>query len=141
MHALLFDCDGVLADTEPFGHLPAFNQMFKTFDLPVYWSDEEYGQWLKIGGGKERMASLLTAEFVEQAHLPTSYEDQRRKIAEWHKRKTEMYIEIVKSGRIPGRPGIARIVREALAANWKVAVCSTSAEESVLAILNHVAGT
>ena len=28
MPALIFDCDGVLADTERFGHLPAFNQMF-----------------------------------------------------------------------------------------------------------------
>ena len=28
MPALIFDCDGVLADTERYGHLPAFNQMF-----------------------------------------------------------------------------------------------------------------
>lgn len=27
--ALLFDCDGVLADTERDGHRPAFNQAFK----------------------------------------------------------------------------------------------------------------
>ena len=24
--ALIFDCDGVIADTERFGHLPAFNR-------------------------------------------------------------------------------------------------------------------
>ena len=28
MTALVFDCDGVLADTERHGHLPAFNQAF-----------------------------------------------------------------------------------------------------------------
>ena len=33
--ALVFDCDGVLADTERHGHLPAFNQMFAEFGLPV----------------------------------------------------------------------------------------------------------
>src|SRR5262249_6821397 len=38
------------------------------------------------------------------------------------------------------RPGVARIAREALAADWKVAVCSTSAVESVHAILEHVVG-
>jgi len=27
--ALIFDCDGVLGDTEQFGHLVAFNQMWK----------------------------------------------------------------------------------------------------------------
>ena len=64
--ALIFDCDGVIADTERFGHLPAFNQTFEEFGLPVRWSEEEYGVKLKIGGGKERMASLLTDEFVRQ---------------------------------------------------------------------------
>jgi beta-phosphoglucomutase-like phosphatase (HAD superfamily) len=28
-HALLLDCDGVLADTELDGHLPAFNEAFQ----------------------------------------------------------------------------------------------------------------
>ncbi|MEA2607565.1 MAG: hypothetical protein QOI00_2322, partial [Chloroflexota bacterium] len=29
MTTLIFDCDGVLADTERFGHLPAFNSAFR----------------------------------------------------------------------------------------------------------------
>jgi HAD superfamily hydrolase (TIGR01509 family) len=138
--AIIFDCDGVIADTERFGHLPAFNQTFKEFGLPVRWSEEEYGVKLKIGGGKERMASLLTDEFVREAHLPTDAEEQRNMLAAWHKRKTAIYQEIVNSGRLPGRPGIARIVAEAIANQWKLAVASTSAEESVLAILEHVVG-
>lgn len=139
-YTLIFDCDGVLADTERFGHLIAFNQMFAEFGLPVHWSEEEYGERLKIGGGKERMAALFTPDFVQKAHLPIRLEDQLQKIAEWHRRKTAIYIDIVKAGLIPGRPGIARIVREALAANWKVAISSTSTEESVRAILDHVVG-
>ena len=62
MTALIFDCDGVLADTERFGHLPAFNATFREFGLPVQWTESEYGELLRIGGGKERMASLLTPE-------------------------------------------------------------------------------
>ena len=31
MPALFFDCDGVLGDTERFGHLPAFNETFREF--------------------------------------------------------------------------------------------------------------
>ncbi len=140
VYTLLFDCDGVLAETERYGHLVAFNQMFAEFGLPVHWSDEEYAERLKIGGGKERMASLLTADFVQEAHLPTGLEDQRQKIAEWHERKTAIYIERVQAGLIPGRPGIARITRQALAANWQVAVCSTSAQEAVRTVLSHVVG-
>ncbi len=140
VNALIFDCDGVLADTERFGHLPAFNQTFEEFGLPVHWSEEDYAEKLKIGGGKERMASLLTDDFVRQTHLPTDEEGQRRVLAEWHKRKTALFKEIVANGHLPGRPGIGRIVDEAIAHNWKLAVASTSADESVRAILEHAVG-
>ena len=68
--ALVLDCDGVLADTERYGHLVAFNQTFEEFGLPVRWSVADYQQKVRIGGGKERMASLLTPEFVAAAGLP-----------------------------------------------------------------------
>jgi HAD superfamily hydrolase (TIGR01509 family) len=140
VNAIIFDCDGVIADTERFGHLPAFNQTFKEFGLPVQWSEEEYGVKLKIGGGKERMASLLADEFVREAQLPTDAGEQRDMLTAWHKRKTALFKEIVHSGLLPGRPGIARIVEAAIANQWKLAVASTSAEESVRAILEHVVG-
>jgi len=138
--ALIFDCDGVLADTERDGHLPAFNQMFEEFGLPVRWSEEEYGRKLAISGGKERMASLLTENFVRGAGLPTDPEGQRETVAEWHRRKTEIYTEMVAAGRLPGRPGVARIVAAALDAGWALVVASTSSEASVRAVLEHVVG-
>jgi len=139
--ALIFDCDGVLADTERDGHRPAFNETFAEAGLPVRWSDEEYGVKLRIGGGKERMASLLTDDFVRANGLPADAEGQKELLAGWHKRKTAIYKEMVRAGKLPGRPGIARIVDEALAAGWALAVASTSAEESVRAVLEHVVGT
>ena len=75
--ALILDCDGVLADTERLGHLPAFNRTFAEFGLPVRWSEEDYGIALRIGGGKERMAALLTPELVADAGLPADPEGQR----------------------------------------------------------------
>ena len=71
VNGLIFDCDGVLADTERYGHLPAFNQMFREFGIPVQWTPEEYGKKLAIGGGKERMMSIFTDEFVHEAGLPS----------------------------------------------------------------------
>ncbi len=47
---------------------------------------------------------------------------------------------MVRAGKLPARPGIARIVDEALAAGWTLAVASTSAEESVRAVLEHAVG-
>jgi dihydroxyacetone kinase phosphoprotein-dependent L subunit len=138
--ALVLDCDGVLADTERYGHLPAFNQTFAEFGLPVRWSAEQYQQKVRIGGGKERMASLLTPEFVAAAGLPADPAGQQEAVAAWHRRKTQIYAGLVASGAVPPRPGVARVVAEALAAGWLLAVASTSAEISVRATLERAVG-
>ena len=139
--ALILDCDGVIADTERFGHLVAFNQTFAEFGLPVRWSVAQYREKLLIGGGKERLASLLTPEFIVAAGLPADPEGQRAAVAAWHRRKTELYLDLVASGAVPPRPGIARLVAAALDAGWLVAVASTSAQASVTATLERAVGT
>lgn len=140
MPALIFDCDGVLADTERYGHLPAFNETFAAFGIPVHWSDAEYAQKVLIGGGKERMASLLTPEFVAANNLPADDAGQSAMLAEWHRYKTTAYTALVAGGAMPPRPGITRIVEEAADAGWQLAVASTSAEKSVRAVLEHAVG-
>lgn len=140
MSALIFDCDGVLADTERDGHRVAFNATFREFGLPVEWSEDEYAVKLQIAGGKERMASLLTPEFVRANGLPGDPEGQATELARWHKRKTAIYTELVEAGQLPTRPGVRRIIAAAQDAGWKLAVASTSAEPSVQAILERAAG-
>ncbi|MCF3961174.1 HAD-IA family hydrolase [Streptomyces fuscigenes] len=140
MPALVFDCDGVLADTERHGHLPAFNQTFAEFDLPVRWSDAEYAQLVKVGGGKERMRTLLTPGFLQRTGLPDDPAALDAEVARWHRRKTEIYTDIVASGVLPPRPGIRRIAEEAADAGWILAVASTSAERSVRSVLDLAAG-
>ncbi len=140
--ALIFDCDGVLGDTEQFGHLPAFNQMWKEMGVPWQWSVEEYGRKLKIGGGKERMLSLFREPAYRAAWpaAPTEEAAQKEMVAAWHRRKSAIYKEIILSGRIPPRSGVKRISEGALENGWTLAVASTSAEESVRAVLRHAMG-
>lgn len=140
MRTLIFDCDGTLADTERYGHLPAFNQTFREFGLPLEWSVEEYGRKLQIAGGKERMSSELTPDFVRASGLPEDPEALAAEVAKWHKRKTQIYTDMVAAGKLPPRPGITRIIHAAQDAGWKLAVASTSAEPSVRAILDGAAG-
>ncbi|MFD9221743.1 HAD-IA family hydrolase [Streptomyces sp. NPDC060064] len=140
MPALIFDCDGVLADTERDGHLPAFNETFEEFGLPVRWSDEEYAEKVKVGGGKERMRTLLTPDFVAAAGLPADPAALEEQVAGWHRRKTEIYTGIIRSGRIPPRPGVRRVAAEAHEAGWTLAVASTSAEASVRSVLELAMG-
>lgn len=141
MTALLLDCDGVLADTERYGHLPAFNATFERYDLSVRWDEATYGEKLVIGGGKERMASLFAAPaFAAEAGVPDDDEGRRALLARWHATKTERFTAMVADGDVPARPGVRRLVTDALADGWTVAVCSTSAEASVRAVLRSAVG-
>ncbi|MCX6376945.1 MAG: HAD-IA family hydrolase [Armatimonadetes bacterium] len=139
---LVFDCDGVLADTERFGHLPAFNQMWRELGVPWQWSADQYGEKLRIGGGKERMLSLFDdPEFLTAwPQAPSAAESRKEIVAAWHKKKTVLYKEIIASGKIPPRSGVKRLSEEALEQGWLLAVASTSAPESVEAVLRHAMG-
>lgn len=138
MSALVFDCDGVLADTELDGHLPAFNAVFAEVGLPVRWSVADYVELLRIGGGKERMAHGLDP--VLRSRGVTAAEEQASLIAGWHARKTEVYLSFVRSGKLPARPGVRRLAEEAASRGWRLAVASTSAEASVRAVLDAAMG-
>jgi HAD superfamily hydrolase (TIGR01509 family) len=139
MPALIFDCDGVLADTEVDGHLPAFNQAFVEARLPVWWDRAVYAEKLKIGGGKERIASVFTPELDKAVGVKTP-EERAAWIARLHLRKTALFTQRVDDGLLPARPGVRRLVNEALAHGWVVAIASTSAEASVQAVLRDVVG-
>jgi HAD superfamily hydrolase (TIGR01509 family) len=138
---LLYDCDGVLGDTEQYGHLPAFNQMWREFGVPWQWSVEEYGKKLKIGGGKERMSSLFTEpEFLAVFTPPATEQERKELVAAWHKRKSDICQEMVNSAKIPPRSGVRRLTEKALEGGWILGVASTSAQASVEAVLRHAMG-
>jgi HAD superfamily hydrolase (TIGR01509 family) len=135
MEALIFDCDGVLVDTERDGHRVAFNRAFVEMGLDVSWSVEEYRELLKIAGGKERMRFWFdTNGWPEQ--VPAKDE----LIMQLHLLKTRLFMELVEAGRLPLRPGIMRIVDEAVANRIRLAVCSTSNEKSVNLIVEKLLG-
>ena len=140
MSALIFDCDGVLADTERDGHLAAYNQTFAEFGLPLRWTEADYAVKRNIGGGKERLTSVLTPEFIRQTALPADPQAQQKIVSRWHHRKTQIFTGLVVDGAMPARPGIARIAAEALDRGWKLAVASTSASRSVHAVLRAAVG-
>lgn len=71
MRALIFDCDGVLAETERDGHRAAFNRMFAAEGLDFEWTEDDYASVLSVAGGKERLRRLCTDAFVERHGLPT----------------------------------------------------------------------
>nr|DAD30699.1 TPA_asm: hypothetical protein HUJ06_009550 [Nelumbo nucifera] len=107
--ALLFDCDGVLVDTEKDGHRISFNDTFTERELGVTWDVDLYGELLKIGGGKERMTSYFNKTgWPDKA--PKSEEERKEFIASLHKRKTELFMALIEKKLLPLRPGVAKLV-------------------------------
>lgn len=135
MQALIFDCDGVLVDTERDGHRVAFNEAFAALGLAREWSVERYGELLLTAGGKERMRRDF-----DETGWPESALDHDALIAGLHTAKTYIFMRLIESGRLPLRAGIARIVDEAIAAGIKLAVCSTSNERAVQAVVDVMLG-
>ncbi len=135
MEALIFDCDGVLVDTERDGHRVAFNMAFADKGIDIVWSIEEYKELLKVAGGKERMTY-----YFDTNGWPIHFDNRDELIINLHKQKTQFFMQLIESGTLPVRPGIKRIVDEAIGNNIKLAVCSTSNEKSVRLIVEHLLG-
>ena len=133
--AILFDCDGVLVDTERDGHRVAFNQAFAAKSLEVVWDVPLYGELLQIAGGKERMF-----HYFEQRGWPAGVTDRAKLIQELHHLKTDLFMRIVESGQLPLRSGVKRLVDQAITAGIQLAVCSTSNERAVTAIVETLLG-
>ena len=135
MKALIFDCDGVLVDTEVDGHRVAFNRAFAARGLDCQWSVELYGELLKVAGGKERMR-----HYFDMNRWPADVADRDAFIRDLHKSKTDLFMAIIRAGQLPLRPGVKRLVDEAIADGMAMAVCSTSNERAVNLVMDTMLG-
>lgn len=131
LRALIFDVDGTLAETERDGHLPAFNAAFTEHGLGWHWDATRYGRLLEITGGKERIR-YYAENFAPEVAASTNFAALIKKL---HLAKTAHYVDLVKQGQLPLRPGIARLINEARAAGIRLAIATTTSPENVEALL------
>ncbi len=136
LKALIFDVDGTLADTERDGHRVAFNQAFADAGLEWEWSVPLYGELLAVTGGKERIR-----HFIER-HSPSfqSPGPVDQFIADLHSRKTDHYLRLLREGKIPLRPGVARLLREVRDASITLAIATTTTPANVVYLLEASLG-
>ena len=132
--ALFFDMDGVIIDTEKDGHRVAFNAAFEEFGYQVHWEVDYYGELLKISGGKERMKHhLQTRGFGKDVH-PDEVDEL---IIKLHKRKTEIFVNLIESGNLQLRPGIYRLMKEANDHGVPICICTTANQKAAEAVAAH----
>jgi HAD superfamily hydrolase (TIGR01509 family) len=116
---VLFDLDGVLADTEPL-HWAAYREVL--LELGVDVGIEEYRhKFISRGGGPEYA--------VEAYRLPITADELRA-------RKLPRYLDRLRRG-VPPRPG-ARAALERLRGGWRTAVATNSVRTEVDLILGSL---
>eukprot|EP00854_Cymbomonas_tetramitiformis_P001854 gene1854-2526_t len=155
--ALLFDCDGVIVETEEL-HRQAYNGAFEAFELkiddkPVNWSVEYYEKLQNtVGGGKPKMkyhfnttvnvANLLGGVWPESnlGAAPNTPEAKDALIDALQDKKTEIYKVIVEEV-ATARPGVLELMDEGLARDdIAMGICSAATLAGFEKVVNSVVG-
>jgi len=137
LHALIFDVDGTLADTE-MAHLAAFNHAFGACGLDWHWDVDTYTQLLHISGGRERLAHYWKAHNAGTRAIDSgAIQDVMERV---HLEKTAAYEQAVQDGQVAMRPGVLSLIDSAAKAGLKLAIATTTSPVNIAALLRRAMG-
>lgn len=137
LHALIFDVDGTLADTE-MAHLAAFNHAFGVCGLDWHWDVETYTQLLHISGGRERLMHYWKARNAGTRAIDGgAIQDLIERL---HLEKTAAYEQAVQDGQVEMRPGVLNLIDSAANAGLKLAIATTTSPVNIAALLRRAIG-
>jgi len=152
-YALIFDCDGVIIETEEL-HRLAYNAAFKAAGLsiddePVQWSVEYYDILQNtVGGGKGKMfyhfrnttGAFPTFLDGDVKPAPVGEDEEQALVDRLQAHKTELYKDLIAEKATP-RPGVIELMDEAMNdPKIAVGVCSASTKEAVTKVLDVTLG-
>ena len=141
MKALLFDVDGTIADTEALGHRPAYNRAFRELGLSFRWGPKLYRKLLKQPGGRERLKYYFQHY---QPELGTHQQEAQANLDAWvgrvHELKSHYFRSYMRRGRVPLRPGVARLMREARIAGLQLAIVTNASRKTLNPVLLYSLG-
>lgn len=137
LNALIFDVDGTLADTER-AHLAAFNRAFAELGMGWVWDEVLYTELLNISGGKERILHYWKQVQPNLRELESgAIKDTVNRL---HELKTAAYESAVNDGAVTLRPGVLKLMDEALAKGLQLAIATTTSPVNIAALLRRAVG-
>ncbi|KAG2485807.1 hypothetical protein HYH03_015518 [Edaphochlamys debaryana] len=152
LKAVVFDCDGVILESEDL-HRRAYNAAFRKFGVKcgggqgnVEWDEEFYNVLQNtVGGGKPKMRWYFKrngwpSSSVLDGRVPANEQEQELVIETLQDWKTDKYQQMIGTGEAEPRPGVLRLMDEAREAGLKLAVCSAATKSSVEFTLKNVLG-
>lgn len=125
---LVFGAIGTLVETSELQR-QAFNEAFSEAGLGWVWGVELYQELLATPGGARRIEL-----FAQQQGLELS----PARVTWVHERKSAVYQASLSAGALELRPGVARLVRDALDSDLQVAWASGTSAENIKAITDAV---
>lgn len=144
-NALIFDCDGVIVESEEL-HRLSYNECWAEAGLGFEWDYALYEKLQNsIGGGKEKMRWYFNTYGWPDGNAADTTDDSITAkrvdlIAHLHKRKTALYQQLIRDGRAQIRPGVLRVMDEAHERGLKTAICSAANADAVRLVLNMLLG-
>lgn len=127
IRAIVFDVDGTMAETEEL-HRRAFNEAFAEQGSGWVWDRPTYARLLATTGGRERIT-------VHASSLGITVD-----AASIHRRKTEIYNQLIREGGIELRPGVAALIAHARALGLRLAIGTTTSRPNVVSLLDVTLG-
>ncbi|TXH03416.1 MAG: HAD family hydrolase [Nevskiaceae bacterium] len=141
LRALLFDVDGTIADTEALGHRPAYNRAFRELGLSFRWGPKLYRKLLKQPGGRERLRYYFEHYQPELGeHSAEASASMDAWVGRVHELKSHHFHRYMRRGRVPLRPGVARLMREAREAGLRLAIVTNASRKTLGPVLKYSLG-
>jgi HAD superfamily hydrolase (TIGR01509 family) len=107
------------------------NAAFDELGIPWRWSEQRYGELLRVAGGFERLLFYMESQPLAPASM-----DERRALAQRvHVLKNKRYGEIVASGALPLRAGVRELFGDCAASGVRMAIVTTTSHGNVDALL------
>jgi len=135
LQALIFDVDGTVAETADL-HRAAFNRAFEAHGLSWHWDREIYSQLAPVEFSLPKLRLFSVASRRSGQGSVPNHAD----LAKIAALKSKIYCQMLREGAAHLRPGVTRLMKEALHEGLTLGAVSTSTRVETQALLTAILG-